>query len=134
MRLSSSLGIVALLLIWSCSGRDQQDTAENAVDAGREFVRGILDGDYVKAESYLLKDSINLDLFRKQQMNDQSLSEEQKRKNRESSIRPLAINAANDSTTLFRYYHSANPGDTTTLRIIRQEGHWLVDLKSILKP
>jgi hypothetical protein len=134
MRKIRSLGIVAAMLIWSCSCRDQKDSAENALDAGREFVRGVLDGDYIKAETYLLKDSVNLDLFRKQQINDQTLSEEQKRKNRESSIRPLSITPTNDSTTLFRYYHSANPSDTTTLRIIRQEGHWLVDLKSILKP
>jgi hypothetical protein len=96
-------------------------------------VRAALDGDYVKAEAYLYKDSMNLTLFEQQQSNYRSLSPEQRRSYQESSIRPVAITPKNDSLTLFSYYHSANPKDTTHLRIMKVDGKWLVDLKSVLK-
>lgn len=134
--ISNKLLSVALLsgLFVACgSPADQPPPAENAMDAGREFVRAALDGDYVKAETYLYKDSMNLQLFEQQQSNYRSLSPEKKREYQESSIRPVAITPQNDSVTLFRYYHSANAKDTTNLRIRKINGKWLVDLKSVLK-
>lgn len=128
------LSVILLLTLAACGNRQTTIVpAENATDAGREFVRAALDGDYVKAEAYLYKDSMNLTLFEQQQSNYRSLSPEQRRSYQESSIRPVAITPQNDSLTLFSYYHSANPKDTTNLRIMKVDGKWLVDLKSVLK-
>jgi hypothetical protein len=131
------LPFIVLLLLWLVFSCNEQgpalSPAENALDAGREFVRAALDGDYVKASRYLLEDSLNKKLFDQQIQNYNSMDGAQKRSYLESSIRPVAILSENDSTTLFRYYHSANPKDTTTLRIIKKEGKWLIDLKSVLK-
>lgn len=128
------LSVILLLALAACGNRQTTIVpAENATDAGREFVRAALDGDYVKAEAYLYKDSMNLTLFEQQQSNYRSLSQEQRRSYQESSIRPVAITPKNDSLTLFSYYHSANPKDTTNLRIMKVDGKWLVDLKSVLK-
>lgn len=128
------LSVILLLALAACGNRQTTIVpAENATDAGREFVRAALDGDYVKAEAYLYKDSMNLTLFEQQQSNYRSLSPEQRRSYQESSIRPVAITPKNDSLTLFSYYHSANPKDTTNLRIMKVNGKWLVDLKSVLK-
>lgn len=130
-RLPATLIVVFLI---SCGpATEQAPPAENAMDAGREFVRAALDGDYVKAETFLYKDSMNLQLFEQQQSNYRNLSPEKKREYQESSIRPVSITPQNDSVTLFRYYHSANTKDTTNLRIRRISGKWLVDLKSVLK-
>jgi hypothetical protein len=125
--------IVALLFIAACNNTASYTKAENATDAGREFVRAVLDGDYAKASYYLLRDSTNELLFEQQQTNYQLLSKEEKAAYKESSIRPVELKPENDSTTIFRYYHSANPRDTTPLRIVRRNGEWLVDLKSVIK-
>lgn len=72
-------------------------------------------------------------LIKQQQINYEQLSAETKRLNREAAIRPLEIRKENDSTTLYKYYHTANTKDTTTIRIKRENGEWLVDLKSVIK-
>lgn len=116
-----------------CSNPSSDTDAEGDFDAGREFVRAALDGDYKKASTYLFKDSMNLMLFEQQQSNYQSMPPEQKGAYKGSSIRPISIQHPNDTVTLFQYYHTANASDTTLIRIIKSEGRWLVDLKSVIK-
>lgn len=116
----------------SCGAGGGYEKAENAQDAGREFIRASLDGDYQKARFYLLKDTTNQLLIEKQQRNYEQLTSQEKRARRESSIQPLSIQQVNDSSTSYRYINSYNPKDTTTISIIREKGDWLVDLKSIL--
>lgn len=128
------IGSFCIAAILSCnSSKEAYTKAENAQDAGTQFVRASLDGDYDKAAFYLLKDSTNTMLFEKQQANYKQLSSKEKDKEKAASIRPVAITTDNDSTVLYKYYHTSNPADTTTLRIVRQQDStWLVDLKSII--
>jgi hypothetical protein len=131
-KLIASLCIAATL---SCNsgGEGGYKKAEDAQDAGTQFIRASLDGDYDKAAFYLLKDTTNLLLFEKQQANYKQMSSNEKDKNKAATIRPVAITPENDSITLYKYYHTSNPGDTTTLRIVRRQDTWLVDLKSVIK-
>ena len=117
----------------ACNDQSKLTPALDAEEAGTKFIRASLDGDYAKARFYMLKDSINLLLIKQQQANYDHLSADQKRDNREASIRPLEIKNENDSTTIYKYYQSSNTRDTTTIRIVKGNGEWLVDLKSILK-
>ena len=133
---TSSLLAVAFVLsvLTSCSNNTAEYVkAENATDAGREFVRAALDGDYAKASFYLYKDSTNQLLFKQQQNDYNGFSKETKASYKESSIRPVGPREETDSTSIFRYYHSANPKDTTALRIVKHNGEWVVDLKSVIK-
>lgn len=128
--------IFACLCLAAFAACQQQETvqkAEDAQDAGRQFIRASLDGDYKKAGFFLLKDTTNLILFEKQQANYQQMSDGQKSRYRTATIRPVSITSENDSTTLYKYYQTSNPADTTLLRIVRQNGEWLVDLKSVIK-
>ena len=115
----------------ACAG-GSYEKAENAQDAGREFIKATLEGDHKKARFYMLQDSTNLLLIDKQQQNYNHLSMDEKRQHRESNIRPLNITKLNDSVTTYRYYTTYNPKDTTTITIVNTDGDWLVDLKSIL--
>lgn len=123
--------IVVFLI--SCKDESTNTPATDPEEAGTRFIRASLDGNYAKARVYLLKDSTNLLLIKQQQINYEQLSPERKRDNREASIRPIEIKNENDSVTLYKYYHTSNTKDTTTIRIIKANGEWLVDLKSILK-
>ena len=122
-----------LVVLSSCTLGGGYEKAENAQDAGREFIRATLDGDHQKARFYLLQDTTNLLLIDKQQKNYQQLSSEEKQTRRESNIRPISIQKVNDSVTNYMYTNSYNPKDTTMIQIVRTDGQWLVDLKSILK-
>jgi multidrug efflux pump subunit AcrB len=122
-----------ILLIVSCTAGGGYEKAENAQDAGREFIRALLDGDHPKARFYLLQDTTNLLLIERQQSDYNRLSAEEKTKHRESTIRPIDIRKINDTATSYQYFNTYNPKDTTTIMIVKSKGDWLVDLKSILK-
>ena len=68
--------------------------------------------------------------MKQQQSNYDHMAASEKRGFKESSIRPIQILRESDSVTLYRYYYTANPRDTTTLRIVKFNDEWLVDLKS----
>jgi hypothetical protein len=122
-----------VLLSLACNAGASYEKAENAQDAGREFIRASLDGDQQKARFYMLKDSTNMLLIQRQQRDYESLSHEEKQKHRDSDIRPIRIQKVNDTTTTYEYCNTYNPKDTTTITIVKTNGDWQVDLKSILK-
>ena len=124
--------IYLLMLAAACGGGGYQ-RAEDAQDAGRQFIRATLDGEHDKAKFYLLHDTTNLLLLKQQESNYNKLSGKEKNEFRQSSIRPIEIKPVNDSVTLYKYYNTYHSKDTTTLRIVRINADWLVDLKSIIK-
>ena len=121
--------------LYACSSADNGTyrKAKDAQEAGTQFIRASLDGNYDKAGFYLLKDSTNMLIFQKQQANYKELTTKEKNNYKNAIIRPVAITGENDSTVLYKYYHTSNPTDTTVLRVEHRNGEWLVDLKSVIK-
>jgi hypothetical protein len=126
------LFVSALLLAAGC-GAGSYDKAENAQDAGREFIRASLDGDYRKAKFYMLQDTTNLMMIRQQQLNYEQLSPAERTERRGSNIRPISISAINDSVTVYTYYNTYNTKDTTAMTVLKTGSDWVVDLKTILR-
>jgi hypothetical protein len=118
-------------MLISCNAGKTFNKAEDAQDAGRQFIRASLDGDYEKARFYLLNDSVNLLLISKWQHDFDQLDANTRQQYREASILPINIHEINDSVTSYSYSNSFRK-DTTTVRIVRVNGEWLVDLKEIL--
>jgi hypothetical protein len=122
-----------LLLAFACSCNDSATytRAEDAQDAGREFIRASLDGNYHKAKFYLLKNEDNLMLLDRWKEMYGKYSKDSVRAFKDANIRPVNITAVNDSTTLYTYSNSFTK-DTTTLTVVRVNGEWLVDLKTLI--
>ncbi len=120
-----------VILIVACNAGKTFKKAEDAQDAGRQFIRASLDGDYEKARFYLLNDSINLLLISKWQQGFDKMDKDTRQQYREANILPINIHAINDSVTSYTYSNSFRK-DTTTVHIVRINGDWLVDLKEIL--
>jgi hypothetical protein len=118
-------------LLFACNNENAYQKAENAQDAGREFIRASLDGNYEKAEFYLLQDSTNRLLMNKWKKDYDHFSDDTREQYRGASILPLIIMNRNDSVCLYTFSNSYKR-DTTTIRIVRVNGEWLVDLKEIL--
>jgi len=125
--------IAPIVLLLTACGEGAYKPAEDAQDAGRQFIRASLDGDYKKAEFYLYRDSTNLMLLDVQKSDYQGLTRAEKRAYREASIMPLSIKNEDSVTVYYRYYPSSNPKDTSVLRILKKNNEWLVDLKSIIQ-
>ena len=117
----------------SCKDDKGYVKAEDAQDAGREFIRASLDGNYEKARFYLLNDSTNTNvmLLDKWKKDYNRRSTEDKVSYKGASIIAIKVEPANDSTVNFRYTNTFEPKDTTTIKIVRVSGEWLVDLKDI---
>lgn len=124
--------ILLIIFLVACHAGKTFNKAEDAQDAGRQFIRASLDGDYEKARFYLLNDSVNLLLISKWQQDFDKLDAGIRQQYREASILPISIHEMNDSVTTYSYSNSFRK-DTTTVRIVRVNGEWLVDLKEILK-
>jgi hypothetical protein len=122
---------LSFLYLVACHAGKTFDKAEDAQDAGRQFIRASLDGDYEKARFYLLSDSVNNLLITKWQQGFDKMDRETRQQYREANILPINIHAINDSVTSYTFSNSFRK-DTTTLRIVRINGEWLVDLKEIL--
>lgn len=121
----------AILLVAACNNDKSFKKAEDAQDAGREFIRASLDGNYEKASFYLYPDSTNKMIFaRWKTMHDRISAEEQERY-KEASILPIDIHPVNDSVTSYTFANSYKK-DTTTINVVKINGEWLVDLKEIL--
>jgi hypothetical protein len=121
----------AVLLLAACNNVHSFKKAEDAEDAGTQFIRAALDGDYDKAKFYLYEDSTNqtlLDMWKKRY---DGMPHEERKKYQDADILPIAIQKVNDSVTSYRYANSYKR-DTTTIRVVRINGDWLVDLKEIL--
>jgi hypothetical protein len=125
----SMLFFVAML--FACNGENEYKKAENPQDAGREFIRASLNGNYEKAEFYLLQDSTNSLLISKWKKDYDHLDDAGRQQYREADILPILIRNWNDSTTLYTFSNSYKK-DTTTIKIVKLNGEWLVDLKEIL--
>jgi hypothetical protein len=60
---------IIFIFLAACTAGGGYEKAENAQDAGREFIRATLDGNHQKARFYLLQDTTNLLLIERQQQN-----------------------------------------------------------------
>lgn len=124
-----------IVLLISCQGNKATDykKADDAEEAGREFVRASLDGDYEKSKFFLYLDSSNnnITLLDKWRGDYNKLPEEDKVNYKEASIIALHIQPLNDSTVYYVFTNSFKRKDTTTLRVVRIKGEWLVDFKDI---
>ena len=123
---------VLFVTLFACSN-SSFTSAEDAQDAGREFIRASLDGNYQKALFYLYRDSTdtNVMLLDQQKKNYNQMPEEVKMNYKDASIRAIRIEPLNDSTVNYVYTNSYKPSDTTTIKIIKVNNEWLVDLQDI---
>jgi hypothetical protein len=122
----------ALVLIAACNNSHTFKKAEDAEDAGREFIRASLDGNYEKASFYLYADSTNKTIFDIWKKHYDRLGEDEQQKYKDADIRIVDIHPVNDSVTSFTYANSYKK-DTTTVRVVKINGDWMVDLKEILR-
>ncbi len=115
--------------ITACNTSKSPAPADSDIDAAREFLRAALDGDFATAKNFLLPDSANLQCLDIAENKYKKLGRDTIDGYRASSITfysPLIT--PNDSTTILAFSNSfMNQKDT--LRILRVNGKWLVDLK-----
>jgi hypothetical protein len=115
-----------------CALNEGYKKAEDAQEAAREFIRASLDGNYDKARHYLYQDSANVNqmLLDRWKSSYDQLPQEDKVNFKQANILVINTESLNDSTTNFTYSNTYKKKNTT-IKVIRNNGEWLIDLKDI---
>src|SRR5262245_47971549 len=94
---------------------------EDALDAGREFVRSVLDGDYSRAELFVLPEEEDIFLYRRYKEYMRNQPEKERLGLKSANIQINKVEALNDSVSLINYANSftKKPAD---LRVVKKNG------------
>jgi hypothetical protein len=119
---------IALLAIASCSNQHQYTKAENALDAGREFIDALLKGDFTKASFYMAADEQNKKLLEQYETKYNAQSSEIKKQYYQSVINILSVEDITERETTINY---SNSYDKIAHKIKAKfiNGTWFIDFK-----
>ena len=118
-----------LFFVIACKNGDKKATQKSDdINTAREFIRYALDGKFEDARHYMFNDSINFQYMDAAERTYNNSDNETKNGYRGSSINIHEVKPVNDSTTIVIYSNSFK-NNRDTLKVIRQSGKWLVDLK-----
>jgi Domain of unknown function (DUF4878) len=121
-----SLLTFVLLLTGSCSGPEGFKKPEDALDAAREFVRAVLDGDYKRAELYVLPEEEDMRLFLRYKDYMKNQPEKERLGLKSSSILVNKVEALNDSVSIINYSNSFSK-KPIDIMVVKKEGEWWID-------
>jgi hypothetical protein len=128
-----------LITVFSACGSNDKDrsdttaTSENADDAARNFIRLFLDGNLDKARNMLIQDSLNTQIFDAYERIYKNRSKADKTGYKTSTIRIHSSRIVNDSTSIISYSNSFKKV-VDSLKVVKENGDWKVDLKYSLTP
>ena len=120
--------LLFICLNFSCNHPNKYHKAENALDAGREFITAVLKDDFNTATFYILSDKENNRLFRQleQKYNNQSM--EVKKQYQQAVINIYEVVDVNDTETVINYSNSYDKLKHK-LKVMKVHGEWLIDIK-----
>jgi len=129
MKRNLSFFLFLLFIVTACNSNDQQNKkAEDDLDAARSFIDAALKGDFAKAKDFTVKDSINFQFLDVRERIYNKMDGKEKEEYRNASIHLFDVKKVNDSTTVVIYANSYK-NDKDTLKVLRENGQWLVDVK-----
>lgn len=120
------LGLTTISLLFSCKTPEGFIEPEDPLDAGREFVRSVLDGNYEKASLYLINDAEDQEIFKRYQAYMKKSPKKELLQLKSASIVINKIEPLSDSVTLINYSNSYTM-KPTDLKVIREGKTWKVD-------
>ena len=120
--------LIVMVLLSACNGK-QQDyrKAEDALDAGREYINACLLGDFLKASFYCVVNDKNTELLKELEKSYRLKDKEGRQQFRTASINISEVKDLNDSITEIHYSNSFDK-QPHTLQVLKQNNNWLVDL------
>jgi hypothetical protein len=113
----------------ACNNKDESESKpESDLDAARMFIRDALDGKFSEARQLMLTDSINEHRMDDTERNYEHMSQADRVGYRNSTIQFHNTREVSDSMRIVSYSNSYK-NKIDSLKLIRVNGQWLVDLK-----
>ncbi len=122
---------VFVFVLFACNNDDRQtdsQTSDSDIDAARNFIQAALLGDFKKAKTFMVNDSMNHEDLNAIERLNEKLTKDEKEKYQEASIRIHQDRKLNDSTSMI-YYSNSYRNETDSLKVIKVNGQWRVDFK-----
>lgn len=128
--------LLAFAAFFSC--KDEQKNypkANNALDAGREFIDAFLKGDKDRARAYMVDDEENQETLTSLVRQLKNTSDEDEQGYKESSIiiEPGGVDNITENEVIIQY-KSSYDRIPRKVKVVKHNGVWLVDLKYTLNP
>ncbi len=119
--------LIVVVFFVSCNN-NRTERPSTAIETGSNFIKASLTGDFETAESLLLKDSINQQLFEAYKAYYQRIPDDKKQGYNSASYQINKYLDYDDSTTIINYSNDfiKKPME---IKIIRKDKIWLVDFK-----
>jgi len=115
------------ILLLSCSSRqEEQKGAENALDAGREYLQALLQGDFEAAARYSEQDSILMQSLRMDEAMFRALDREGRQLHRTASIQVYALEENGSQAAQLIYALSYEPDKKDTLYLVQKNQRWFI--------
>ncbi len=124
--MKKTLFIVTILLISCGTGKSSYVQAENALDAGREFINACAVGDFSKAAFFMAPGEKNRLKLKETEKVFREKDKEGRQQLRNSSILIGEVKELSDSATLI-YYSNSFDKQQRVLEVLKQNGSWLVN-------
>jgi hypothetical protein len=122
------LAIITISL-FACNEAETKKTANTSLAVGTDFIRATLDGDFIAAETFLLKDSQNTQLFERYKKYYTDLSVDIKEGYKKASYNINKFDETqNDSTAIINYSNSYMK-QPQNIKLVKKEKQWQVDFK-----
>lgn len=127
--------IYAVLVLLMACGQSQKPytTAENALDAGREFIDACLKGDFARAKWYMVDDSTNQGHLNRAETKYRNYDKEGRQQLRSASINISEVSDVDTETSII-YYSNSFDQQPLKIKVIKQAEKWLVDFKYTFNP
>ena len=119
------LFILLAITVFSCNPSGFKKP-EDGLDAGREFVRAVLDGDYKKGELYVMPDEEDLRLYKRYTEYMRKRPGTELIELKQASIIINKVEEMGDTAQIINYSnsYSKKPVD---IRVVKKDGEWWVD-------
>jgi len=117
-----------VIILMACGGK-QQDyrKAEDALDAGREYINASLQGDFSKAAFYVVPDEKNKQALKDIEKQYREKDKEGRQQLRTASIDISEVKDITDSITTIHYNNSFDKVPHV-LFVVKQNNTWLADI------
>jgi hypothetical protein len=114
------------------SDRNMSDEPVDDINTATTFLRAALDGKFDKVKKYIIQDSLNLQDLEASTRIYEKMPDEEKKLYRGASVH-IHERKAQDSVTSIIVYSNTYRNTKDSLRMVKQDGKWLVDFKYIFK-
>lgn len=119
---------IGVLFFVACRNSEPFVKADSDLEAARNFIEGVLKGDFKRAEFYMLHDEQNESYLNKLKRRYRERSEHERKQYADASIVLMDVDMISDTATIISYHNSFD-NIARKVKAVKMKGEWLVDLK-----